>query len=135
MKWSERFSTGISRIDDQHRMLFKMAEDFREALEAGTGSRVYGLLLQSVEQYSHAHFGFEESCMARHVCPAAEINKAAHRQFLQLLASFQRRFDASGFESGDARRFVDAIDDWIENHISRIDVQIKPYVTGHDATP
>ena len=40
MKWSEAFATGVSRIDDQHKMLFAMAADFRDALDESRGERV-----------------------------------------------------------------------------------------------
>ena len=33
MKWSDQYATGIDHIDDQHKMIFKMAEDFRAALD------------------------------------------------------------------------------------------------------
>ena len=70
MKWSDEFAIGIEQIDTQHKMLFQMAEDFSIALVEARGENVYGELLRSMTLYAQAHFGFEESCMARHRCPA-----------------------------------------------------------------
>ncbi len=47
MEWSEKYSTGVERIDEHHRMLFKMAADYRVALDKGHGERVYAVLPQS----------------------------------------------------------------------------------------
>jgi len=35
MKWSDDYATGIERIDEQHKTIFRMAEDFGAALATG----------------------------------------------------------------------------------------------------
>ena len=71
MKWSVQYATGITELDEQHKMLFKMSEDYREALDKGHGDRVFGVLLASLDQYAIGHFGREEHCTYRYQCPAA----------------------------------------------------------------
>ena len=128
MKWSDEYATGNRQIDDQHRMIFKMAEDFRAALDEGKGERVYGGMLQSLDVYVRTHFGFEERCMDTYGCPVAEGTKKAHDRFVEVLAGFQQRYTAVGFDRGDARNLVDTIDTWLADHICRIDVRLKEYV-------
>ena len=128
MKWSDEYATGNEQIDDQHKMIFKMAEDFRSALDEGGGDRVYDLMLQSLAFYVRTHFGYEEECMARHACPIAEGNKRAHAKFVDVLSRFQRRFEEKGFDRADARELVDTVDEWLADHICRIDVRLKDYV-------
>ncbi|MBK6494267.1 MAG: hemerythrin domain-containing protein [Gemmatimonadetes bacterium] len=94
MKWSEAFATGVSRIDDQHKMLFAMAADFRDALDESRGERVYAGLLESLELYVVSHFSYEEGCMARFVCPVAADNKVAHAIFVGMLEEFNVRYAA-----------------------------------------
>lgn len=128
MKWSDQYATGIGHIDDQHRMIFKMSEDFRAALGEGVGERAYGEMLQSLALYVRTHFGFEERCMEQYRCPVAEGNKRAHARFVEVLAEFQRRYSASGFNRGDAHDLVNTVDQWLTDHICRIDVRLRPYV-------
>ena len=128
MEWSERFETGVQRIDDQHRMLFKMTGDFRAALDEGKGKAVYDILLESLDLYARGHFAFEEDCMFRHQCPAAQRNQTAHRRFIAIVADYQAKYDVSGFSRLDARSLLDTLDEWLSNHICRIDVQLKDYV-------
>ncbi len=129
MKWSDEYGTGVEKIDHQHKMIFKMAEDFRAALDEGHGGGVvYGGLLQSLELYVRGHFRFEEECMERYHCPAALENHEAHVKFAEALAGFRKRYDANGFAVGDARSLVDTIDGWLVNHICRIDVRLKDSV-------
>jgi hemerythrin-like metal-binding protein len=128
VKWSERFATGIQRLDEQHQMLFKMSEDYRAALDEKRGERLYGLLLESLSAYAVAHFGMEQQCMYRYQCPAAEANGTAHLQFLEVLGWFRRRYTENGFDNVEAQRLLEFVDEWLANHIGRIDVQLKPCV-------
>ena len=125
MKWSEDYATGVERIDDDHKLIFKMAEDFRAALDNGKGDSVYSVLLDSLTLYCRGHFGFEEQCMRKFRCPVAEKNEKAHQSFLETLSEFQERHAASGYNYNDARELVDTVDGWLENHICRIDVHLK----------
>ena len=128
MKWSERHATGIPEIDDQHRMLFRMTEDFRAALDEGKGEGVYGGLLDSLSLYVRSHFRYEEGCMEKYACPAAEGNRNAHAKFVETLKEFQQRYAAHGFERSDSRELVDTLDNWLDKHIGRMDAQLKKSV-------
>jgi hemerythrin len=111
-------------------MLFQISEDFRSALDEGRGARVYGVLLQTLSGYALNHFGQEEQCMARYHCPAAETNSRAHAQFINLLKRFQQRYDLIGFDGVDAQQLVEFVDQWLADHIARIDVQLRHCITG-----
>ena len=129
MKWNEDFATGIQRIDEDHKMIFKMAEDFRSALDAGKGDAVYSVLLDALSTYCRGHFGFEERCMNEYRCPVARRNKEAHVRFLEVLSGFQQRYAVSGYDCTDARRLVDTIDQWLADHICHIDIHLKRCVS------
>ena len=130
MKWSEWYATGIRHLDEQHKMLFKMSEDYRVALDEERGERLYVSMLESLTAYASAHFGIEQDCMFRYQCPAAEANEKAHLQFIEVLDWFRRRHAERGFNAAEAERLVTFIDEWLANHIGRIDVQLKPCVEG-----
>jgi hemerythrin-like metal-binding protein len=128
MKWSDAYATGIPRLDEQHRMIFRMAEDFRAALDEGRGMQVYGGLLQALDAYVRSHFGFEEGCMEKYGCAVARKNKEAHLRFVEVLAGFQQGYTRSGFDRADARKLVDTLDQWLADHICRIDVHLRACV-------
>ncbi len=128
MRWSDEYAIGIERIDNQHKMIFKMAEDFREALDAGLGKSVYGNLLQSLDLYVRSHFGFEERCMDEYRCPMAQRNRDAHLRFVEALSGYKRQYETGDFDSADARNLVDTVDQWLLDHICRIDVHLKQCV-------
>jgi hemerythrin len=128
VKWCERFATGIAQLDEQHKMLFQMSDDYRETLDEGRGERSYGLILQTLDEYARAHFGIEDQCMHRHHCPAAGANSRAHGEFVRAVAQFKAHHSAVGFTDADARQLVEYVDGWLAEHIGGIDVQLKPCV-------
>lgn len=128
MKWDPQYSTGIDALDTQHKMLFQMSEDYREALEHHEGQRTYGVMLESLDAYARGHFGREEQCMFQYQCPAAASNSEAHGQFIATLAGFRQRHAERGFVAEDAAALVDFIDGWLSSHIARIDAQLRPCV-------
>jgi hemerythrin len=132
MRWSERFATGIPELDNQHKLLFRMAGDYRQALDEQRGERMYALWLESLDEYAKAHFGIEEACMHRYSCPVAATNSAAHRRFTEMLGTFRARHAERGFEPADARQLVEFVEHWLSSHIGGIDVQLKPCVEGTD---
>ena len=129
MKWSEDYATGIEQIDEDHKTIFKMSEDFRIALDEGMGGSVYAVLLDALHMYCRGHFGYEEQCMHEHQCPVAQKNKDAHAGFLKTMTGFQQRYTENGFDPVDARRLIDTIDSWLANHICRIDIHLKKCVS------
>jgi hemerythrin len=128
VKWSDTYSTGLKHLDDQHKMLFRMSEDYREAPREGHGERMYGVMLTALERYAKAHFKLEEQCMYRYRCPAGRMNTQAHAGFIKTLARFQDRYAASGFSRAEAHRLVEYVDQWLADHIGWIDARLRPLV-------
>ena len=128
VKWREGYATGVQRIDEQHKMLFGMSDDFRSALDEGAGERTYGMFVHFLDVYFIDHFRFEQRWMEKHGCPVARKNKKAHSRFLATLGDHQQRYVASGYLTGDARELVDALERWLDGHICHIDAHLKACV-------
>jgi hemerythrin len=125
VKWKQDYATGVEQIDQDHRMIFQMSEDFRAALDEGLGEKVYSVMLANLGRYVRGHFGFEERCMTEHRCPVAQINKAEHKKFMHTLSGFQQHYATHGYDREDAWRLVDTVDQWLDSHICHIDVHLK----------
>jgi hemerythrin len=125
MKWIDDYATGVERIDEQHKLIFKTTDDYRIALDADKGEKSYELMLNFLLPYCRGHFGFEENCMEKYHCPVAAQNKEAHARFKEVLEEFQRRYKASGFQETEARALLDTVEQWLAGHIGRIDVHLR----------
>jgi len=128
MKWRPEYATGIEQVDEQHRAIFKIADDFQEALDAGLGEHNYKTVLDFLNKYIRAHFGFEETCMARFHCPAAKQNQRAHAQFITIIEDFTQRYALRGYVMADAKALTATVNGWLDSHICGIDVQLRDSV-------
>ena len=131
--WSNAYATGIQSIDEQHRMIFRMTNEFHAVLETD-GQATYEKLLNALESYARAHFRLEEECMVRYRCPVADQNKQAHGRFIQILADMRERYSIIGFDRKDAQELIGLLEEWLVNHICKVDVQLKQIV-GKSAGP
>ncbi len=125
MKWIETYATGVDRVDEQHRMIFKSVEDYRTALNAGDGERTYGLLLTFLDRYTRGHFAFEERCMEQYRCSVSLKNKGEHERLTEVVNGYMKRFKEKGFSDVEARMLIDTIDSWLDSHICRVDVHLR----------
>jgi hemerythrin len=60
--------------------------------------------------------------MQRYHCPLAQQNRDAHAMFAARLAEFQQHYAAHGFEYVQACTLMAVIDEWLTDHICRIDL-------------
>ena len=125
MKWTEAYATGSKQIDDQHKMLFLMCDEFRENLESGTGEGTYDLFLEFLSKYVEIHFAFEEQCMFAHACPAYARNKKEHPVFVTAVEREVAAYRKDGFDRQRIHLLLDMMDRWLDSHIRRVDVQLK----------
>jgi len=125
MKWKEEYATGDAEIDRQHQTLFAYVDDFRRVLQEGCTADTYRDVLEFLKVYSEAHFGFEEDCMHAHKCPAACKNKEEHSLFLQVVRKEIEDFETNGFSVEKALGLMNIIDNWLDSHICRVDIQLR----------
>ena len=128
MKWKDEYAIGIEPLDEQHKTLFQIAGDFQAVLDDGKGDRTYSLLLLTLDTYIRSHFGIEEQCMLQHRCPVAKKNKDAHTKLIETLSGFQNRYHANGYDHAEASRLVDILEQWLADHICRVDTHLKKCV-------
>lgn len=128
--WDESFITGVAEIDVQHKKLIDKYNEFLAAIQSNQGREAAGAVLDFLQFYAGWHFGEEEHCMAMHDCVVASVNKRAHRQFLTMFNQFYTDWQTGGMDLDlMAATFVE-LGSWIENHIRRVDTQMRGCVPG-----
>ena len=95
LNWSEKFETGHSWIDAQHRMLIAYVNRLESLSKVTNPSPedvvMFFQFINFLEDYLVSHFKEEEDCMFHFRCPAHHDNKMAHRDFLDFFKGFKRR--------------------------------------------
>lgn len=128
--WEEKFATGSPTIDEQHRQLIEHLNQF-EGLVLKTNPTAADVtliihFLDFLENYVDKHFSFEEQCMESYRCPAHQKNREAHQNFLQLFQQHKRQAQKGGFRLELLVELSRATNHWIQDHILRVDVELKP---------
>ncbi len=132
---NESLKTGITMVDIHHRELVQAVNDLADAIEQGQGAGAIKRLLAFVKYYAEWHFSHEECLAEAHRCPVAEVNRQAHRQFIQMLQDWQQSYRASQADDGLALEIHRRLADWLMGHIIRVDKQIGDHVCLQKCQP
>ena len=126
IKWQEAYSTGIAKLDNQHKNLFQYSNDLEDGINNGQISRnVVDLALKFLERYIKGHFSSEESCMYQYACPMADTNKLAHQEFINTYKKFQKKVLNNDDHESALRELHQFLQSWLTRHICNIDTKLK----------
>jgi hemerythrin len=128
--WNAQFKTGSDTIDQQHQILIHNINHLECMLgETSPTKETWAFLinlLDFLECYTRQHFRFEEGCMEQHRCPVHAANKQAHETFLAFFKQFKEDTRRNGIRPDAIRTLHQTISQWIQEHILRVDTQLKP---------
>jgi len=127
-EWNDRFSTGIGSIDAQHQKLFAIGADLHAAMKGGQGKARMGSILARLQQYTAAHFAYEERLLQGHEYPDLAAHKALHDELLRRVSQFYEDFQRG--EIGITLRLLTFVDDWLKQHVGNVDQRYAPLLTS-----
>ena len=64
-EWTESYSVNVKNLDDQHRRLFTLIDEYYEAISQKKVQDATSAILRGLEDYTKYHFGDEEKLMLR----------------------------------------------------------------------
>ena len=128
MAWNESLSVGVDVIDEQHKELFKKADQLFEAGKNHKAKEFIGELLGFLDDYTKKHFYDEEQYMLRIQYPEYGMQKRMHAEFIAKLGELKKEYAESG---GNILVILNANQmmlDWLTKHISYHDKKIGEFV-------
>lgn len=123
--WSDDFSTGIEKFDDDHKYLFNKVNELHSGLKSGFKISDMTFILDDLANYTKTHFAREESLMVEYGYPEYETHKAIHEKLLQKVADFQDRL-AKG-DTVFSLELLSFLKDWLTEHILKTDRKYGPF--------
>jgi hemerythrin len=124
LKWSSKYSVGVSSMDSQHTTLFGLLNDLHSAMMSGQAQKITGELLQKLASYTRDHFAAEEALMAAAGYGALAQHRIKHRDLMKQVDEFSARY-ARG-ESNLNLQLLNFLRDWLSNHIQQEDKLYGP---------
>lgn len=122
MPWTPLFSVGIREIDEQHKILFDLANEFDAAARAGHEAEVIERILDDLISYTEYHFASEERLMRRHEYTASAAHLAEHEDLKRSVRDFRRRVGEGGARL--TPELLTFFRDWLTRHIMNSDRQL-----------
>jgi|SRR5450830_1454145 len=135
IEWSDALLTGVSEIDQQHRILVDTLIEARTLLIGEATGPVFDRVTRDLLAYAIYHFDNEEQLMRSHgyatVAPeAAERHLAQHRLFSERVVAL-RTAEHLG-ETGGGVALLAFLEGWLVNHILTTDKALGLFI---GATP
>ena len=128
--WKEIYSLNNEQLDDEHKNLFKIAEEAFAVVEPELKHEKIKTVLNKLYEYMKTHFSHEEEYMQEINYPQFEIHKDIHNNIVNTINDFIKELptlSADSFEKELAR----LIDTTIINHIIQEDKKIIIWVKAN----
>lgn len=119
IEWSSELDVGHKFIDDDHKKLVKMVNDFHDAMQQGRGNDVIGKVLNNLVIYTREHFSREEAEMQRIKYSKYLAHKQEHDKLMAQVGELQ-----GSFSSGKKMLTIQVssfLKDWLRTHIMQTD--------------
>jgi hemerythrin len=125
--WSDMFSVRMPYIDNQHKKLLEIANDFHAALKDNKDRKSLFEILNSLIHYTEEHFRDEEEIMEMAGFPAVDMesHKKIHEQLVRDIFGLHQGFTNS--EEKTTHELEIFLNNWLVQHILLEDKKYEPY--------
>jgi hemerythrin len=124
--WEDELSVSISSIDDQHKKLIELINQFYENIRIASNKELISGLISGMKNYTVFHFKDEENLLKKFHYANFESHKKEHEFFLEKVNDLEERFSAGkliiSFE------ITDFLKKWIVNHIQETDSKYSGFL-------
>ena len=126
INWNDSLSVGINSIDDQHKVLIGMINEFYENIKSNPHEENLSTLLKKMKEYTVVHFNYEETYFKKFNFPSYESHKKEHDNFVAKVIEVERKFNSK--EIVLSFEITNFLKDWIKRHIKGTDMQYSKFL-------
>lgn len=124
-KWENKLSVNIENIDDEHKKLIDMLNEFYDNIISKTNKENVLQLIGKMKDYTIFHFTNEENLLRDHEYPRLDAHIAEHKKFVDKVGEMEQRFNEGKLIlSLEVTTFLK---DWLINHIMVSDQKYAEY--------
>ncbi len=124
--WTDDLSVKIPTIDEQHKKLIGMINDFYDSFKSGQNKEKLVELVSGLKDYTSYHFSTEEDLLTQHGYPGFDNHKEQHVAFVEKVDDFHQRM-----ESGKllvSLEVTNFLKDWLTSHIKKTDHEYSSFL-------
>ncbi len=128
-KWKQEFSTNIESIDNQHKKLFDLLNEFYENISKKSNNDLIGAVLREMKEYTANHFAYEERLFDEYAYPDAVQHKKEHDSFVAKVVDLENRF--MGGTVILTFEVTDFLKKWVRDHIMGTDMKYRDFLISN----
>lgn len=93
IKWTDDLNLNIKNIDDQHRKLVSMINEFYMHLQQKSNKELISKLIRDMKNYTIVHFSDEEKLFDQYGFQESIAHKKEHQDFVDKVNDLEYRFN------------------------------------------
>ena len=117
--WKDNFSVGVPSIDDQHKKLVEMINNFFDEFYKGITDEFLNKLIIELEKYTVYHFSYEEKYMKLYNYEGFKEHKNEHDRLIERIKGYKSI--VSKDNKAAVLEFASFLKDWLLKHIMGTD--------------
>ena len=127
MVWKEEYSVGIDSLDNDHKKLISLLNQFTTAYDYAMSEEYERQALKDLINYTKYHFEREEQLLEQHNYPDVVAHKAQHKRMIAQVNNFMDLYNEKGH---DALNEISVfLSNWLINHINGTDKEYSELLT------
>jgi hemerythrin-like metal-binding protein len=137
MNWSENYLTGAIEMDEDHKALFELVNEFDGIYREPFKKKGYEVeiqrMLQEIYKLSKKHFLIEESFIELHGGVDIEQYREEHKYFITLLSNYTEKLNNLFVEKTTTARpeLLKQINNEVKSRISMINKLLRSWLLKH----
>ncbi len=125
--WTDEvLSVNIPSIDDQHKKLIHLINEFYRNISIQSSKESIFKLIKALKEYTVFHFSTEEQYMKQYGYPEYIEHKAEHDRFVQRVLDFEDRYKNGKLIL--TLEITNFIKNWVSNHIKTTDKKYSDFL-------
>ena len=129
--WDQSYNTGVTEIDDQHKILVKTLNEAQRNLNMGSSIEILDQITKDLLNYALYHFEMEEELMLE--SKYNENKQEEYKQHIKQHRNFSTKVVSirESIQTGhhiDEKELIDFLKNWLINHINNIDKKFTVYL-------
>jgi len=126
IQWKDSYSVGITHIDDDHKKLISLLNQFTVAYDHAMSEKFEKEALEALVDYTKYHFEREEQMMRKNDYPDFIAHQAKHQEMIEQVNKFVDLYNEKGHDA--LKDISEYLTVWLINHINGTDKGYSQYL-------
>ena len=128
-KWSNLHAVFVPEIDAEHKNIFRLADELRQAVAGGAPAERAQAILRELIASEEDHFAHEERLMRSTQYPASDWHRGQHDTVRKRMKEFTARIE--GGEGQAALLLLEFLSGWLRDHLRLADCMMAAHVRNY----